>query len=97
MESNVALTDRIERLQAHNAMLVAAVIPVLRDRLDRVNMHPCDVHDDAMRARHAGDDVEALFEALNATTESIQQWLTEHDKEVRNKALAEFIGLNLKK
>jgi len=91
-----------ERLQSQNAMLLDAYSKVLNQKasayLDAETCMVAASYRDLADFERVVPLVELVQrpEALNATSESIQQWLTEHDKEVRNKALAEFTGLNLK-
>lgn len=46
--------------------LAAAIDAVLRDALDRVEVHPCDEHNDAVRANGLPDAIQRLYRARAA-------------------------------
>ncbi|MGU7812670.1 hypothetical protein [Burkholderia sp. AW49-1] len=47
--------------------IVAAAKTVVREELDSVSVHPCDEHDDEVRARQLPDHMQKLYRALLAT------------------------------
>jgi hypothetical protein len=47
--------------------VVAAAKTVVREELDSVSVHPCDEHDDEVRARQLPDHMQKLYRALLAT------------------------------
>ncbi|MYM92532.1 hypothetical protein [Duganella vulcania] len=54
------LADRVEALER-------AAAAVLRNALDAVEVHPCDVHDDAVRAKGLRGPMADLYAAVKNT------------------------------
>ena len=46
--------------------LVLAAKIVVRDALDRVEVHPCDEHNDSVKANNLSVEMKALYDALVA-------------------------------
>lgn len=52
--------------KAHDDQLAIAAHAVVRDALDRVEVHPCDHDDDNVRAKGLSLEAKALYDALAA-------------------------------
>jgi hypothetical protein len=46
------------------AGIARAAIAVVQDALENVDVHPCDVHDEAVRAARLVEPVKSLYDAL---------------------------------
>lgn len=60
-----AAIDREISLREQLLALKVALKPILRDKLDSVTVHPCDEHDDKVKAHAAGPVWENLYNLVN--------------------------------
>lgn len=65
-----SLTQQLAAANGRVERLVAAATPVLRNELDKVEVHPCDYNDDTARARQCTAEVQELFAALSDLPEA---------------------------
>ncbi|MCT5016960.1 hypothetical protein ICI41_29800 (plasmid) [Pseudomonas aeruginosa] len=56
--------DLLASVGANASPLELAAKQVLREALDRVELHPCDEGDDAVAARQLSPEMQALLQAL---------------------------------
>lgn len=77
-ETILLYTREIEhRVAARRTMpdreaIIAAARDVIRDALDDVVVHPCDVHNDDVKAAHFAEPMRALYLALKTAPTSDQ-------------------------
>ena len=68
-----------------------AVLLVLRDALDKVDTHPCDENNDAVRARGLSKEMRALYNLVNSEpkaerrTSPFMAWLNGQSFQFRNR------------
>lgn len=61
--------DLLEAVGANASPLEQAAKQVLREALDRVELHPCDQGDDAIAAKQLSPEMQALLQALIGNNE----------------------------
>jgi hypothetical protein len=58
-----AMADEILRLRGDKDTLLIASCAVVDDALDRVEVHPCDEHDNDVKSRRLGEEMYSLYQA----------------------------------